>query len=163
MHEGTWKSSLSLYKTKYSSFKIFRWPADSEPPSAAVHSRGCSNSVGGGLCGQLPSPSASLYTQHKCSKMSLRTGDLTRAIAVFSGSKAGSEISAQNSWNGESSVLPGMWMSSFGRASALAVLSSSQGAFRSRMSVSHEIRVSFPDFTVHCLCALRSQTFVRLT
>lgn len=77
VHEGTWKSSLSLYKTKYSSFKIFRWPADSEPPSAAVHSRGCSNSVGGGLCGQLTSPSASLDTQHKCSKMSLRTGDLT--------------------------------------------------------------------------------------
>lgn len=82
---------------------------------------------------------------------------------MFSESRAGSEISAQSSWNQESSALPVVWVSPHGGASAFAVLSSIQGAFRSRISVSHEIRISFPDFTVHCLCALRCQTFMRLT
>lgn len=36
--EDTWKSSLSPYKIKYSSFKISQWPVDPEPPSAALHS-----------------------------------------------------------------------------------------------------------------------------
>lgn len=44
-------------------------------------------------------------------------------------------------------VLPGVSL-------CLGCLGSIKGAFRSRVSVFHEIRVGFPDLTVHRLCAL---------
>lgn len=51
----TRKSSLSLYKRKYSSFKISQWPVYPES-SAALGSWGCSNLVRGGPGKNWPAP-----------------------------------------------------------------------------------------------------------
>lgn len=56
VYEGTWNSSSSLYKTTYSSFKIFQWPADSEPPAAARRYPGCSHRGQVGRVGSQPAP-----------------------------------------------------------------------------------------------------------